>query len=420
MRQPAPLLPSLLFLSCAIGCNADLHGGNRGNSPDGGASPGTPDLACPPGAHFDDQTDTPRCVPDGEITCATEFPCPNGETCVAGRCVGLPGPCMTNDDCPTGWQCLKGQCEPACPMKNPQCKTDTDCHANQVCVACLCVSADQCQTPTADLAGPLFNAKSDLHLDEALGQFGGAFAGLMKQLRDGILKCPPGSAKDCFLFQLIADVLPEYAKIIILAVGNLADVLDNHNFYVQSEMTFTHNGKPNGYSGVDHWTLLSFIYQNQFISEKPEMLPEIGKPVFIPFEASAVCGVLYIDKHKVVGVLNGLLHWMVDSVIEYETCGKGVGVCYHTLGAAIDGAIDCSKVWDPNAKKACVNFRSGLKQKIDDLFNLWLVNYAFMTLKGTAMVEPGGHILDKGHWDGTLGDGLMLFKNFTGEWNAQR
>src|SRR5207249_309701 len=145
-----------------------------------------------------------------ENTCATEFPCPAGEQCVAGRCVPIAGPCMTHDDCPTGWQCIDGICAPWCPQKNPACHTDIDCGAGKFCVACLCVDAMQCKMPTADLGGGFpWNAKSDLHLDEALGQFGGAFAGVMKELRDGILKCPQGSSKQCPLFQLIADVLPD-------------------------------------------------------------------------------------------------------------------------------------------------------------------------------------------------------------------
>jgi hypothetical protein len=358
------------------------------------------------------------CLPD-ELTCAAEFPCAMGQQCIGGRCVMVPGPCMTNDDCPTGDVCVNGTCQPVCPNSGPQCKVDMDCGAGDVCVACMCVSVNQCKTPTPDLSGAPWAAMQDLHLDEALGAFGTAFVGVMKKLRDSVLGCPNGSGGTCFLFQIIASFLPDYAKTLIVAIGNFGDILDNHDFLVQSTMTFMKNGKPQGYSGVDHWTQLTFSYQNHLVSEAPENVPQIGQPVFINFEASAICGVVYIDKHKVEGVLSGILKWIVDTVVQIETCQNG-GPCYQSLSDAIVNSIDCSQIMDLAAQVACTGFVAGLGGAIDNAINSWLLNYSLMTLKGTALVDPTGHRLDKGHWDGTLGDGVGIFKNFTGEWSASR
>ena len=430
-KLPAMRLLFVLTLGSLLGCSADLvlpdrapDGGTRGTQPsadlaglsDPNAPTGDMTLPCPNGQHLEAMI----CVAD-EVTCASEFPCPMGQQCIGGRCAIIPGPCATNDDCPTGDSCVMGTCAPVCPNNGqPQCKADADCGGSNVCIACMCVSINNCVKPTADISTPQnWKAHQDLHLDEALGAFGGAIASILKQLRDGILGCPPGSGGTCFLFQIVAGFLPDWAKTLIVAVGNFADILDNHDFFVDSEMTFTKNGKPSGYDGTDHWEMLTFSYQNMTIMKKPEDVMQIGQPVIIPFSASAVCGVLYVDKHKVEGVLSGILKWIVDTVVQISTCQNG-GPCYMSLSDAIVGAIDCGQIQDFAAKAACIGFTSGLGKKIDDALNQWLLNYSLMTLKGTAIVNPNGHALEMGHWDGTLGDGIGIFKNFNGEWTATR
>ena len=433
MRTVA-LLALVAFSSQLVaGCNAQIQtgridptpspfdpgfgmAGNDGGEedPGQGGNDGGGGMSCPPGSHASGG----RCVAD-EITCATEFPCPDGQQCVGGRCVGVPGPCTTNDDCPVGDTCVNGVCKPLCPQ-GAQCTKDADCGADSFCVACMCKKADQCQKPTPDLSGLPWAANQNLHLDEALGAFGQVFAGIMKDLRDGILGCPKGSGANCWIFQLIGATLPKYVQTLIVALGNFADILDNHNFLVQSQMTFTKSAKPSSYNGIDHWTLLTFSYMNMVVSKKPEDVQQIGKPLFIPFTASAVCGVLYVDKHKVEGVLSGILRWIIDTVIQLQTCGKG-GPCYKTLGDLIDGSIDCNQFLNNiPVFAACTAFKKGLSQKLNDAIDQWLLDYSLMTLKGTAQVDPNGRALTQGHWDGTIGNGIGIFKNFNGEWSAKR
>ena len=183
-------------------------------------------------------------------------------------------------------------------------------------------------------------------------------------------------------------------------------------------MTFKKNGKPSGYDGVDNWKLVSFTYMNKLVQQAPDKIPQIGKPVFVNFTASAVCGVLYVDKHKIDGVLSGILRWILDTVVELTTCGNG-GPCYKNLGDAIDASIDCTQV-DPAAKLICIGFKTGLKAKINQAIDSWLLDYSLMTLKGTATVNPNGRALENGKWDGTIGNGNNLFKNFTGTWTGKR
>ena len=60
------------------------------------------------------------------------------------------------------------------------------------------------------------------------------------------------------------------------------------------------------------------------------------------------------------------------------------------------------------------------KVQIQQAIDSWLLSYSLMTLKGTALVDGPGKTLGKGHWDGTLGDGIGIFDNFDGEWSAKR
>ncbi len=414
---------ALLSLAALVGCNPSVTGTATGphgdpnapadpNNPNNPQDPNDPNggMTCAPGTHLEGMS----CVAD-EVTCANEFPCPDGQTCIGGQCVQKPGPCASNNDCPSGDVCVNGQCSPVCNVQNPQCQKDADCAQDQLCIACMCVGIQQCQKPTADLAGAPWSAHQVLHLDEALGAFGQGIVGILKKLRDGVMGCPQGSSNDCFLFEIIAGFLPDWAKTLVVALGNFGDVIDNHNFLVDSTMTFTHNGKPSGYDGVDHWNLLTFSYQNHVISKAPKDVPQIGQDVAPKFTGSAVCGILYVDKHDIEGVLSGILKWIVDTVVEISSNGQ-----YHTLGDAIDGAIDCWAINDLAAQAACFTFTNGLKQKIDDFLNQWLLDYSLMTLKGTAVVDPNGHALNDGKWNGTLGDGIGIFDNFTGEWTAKR
>jgi hypothetical protein len=332
----------------------------------------------------------------------------------------VPGPCASNNDCPVGDVCSSGQCVPICADANSQCRTDADCGPSALCISCMCVPIAQCATPTADLSGAPWNVHQVLHLDEALGSFGQAMVSVLKKVRDGILGCPPGSSGSCFLFEIVASYLPDWAQTLIVAVGNFGDFLDNHNFMIDSTMTFTKNGKPSGYSGVDHWNMLSFSYQNQQVMAAPQNVAQIGMPVDAAFEASAVCGVLYIDKHDIDGVLSGILEWIVDTAVELATCDNpNAGVCYHTLPDAIANGIDCSQVADLSAQVACYGFTSGLAAAVDSALKQWLLNYSLLTLSGTAQVQSA-HSLANGHWDGTLGDGAVIFDNFTGEWTGSR
>jgi hypothetical protein len=367
------------------------------------------DGPCPSGQHIDNG----QCVAD-ELTCSWEFPCTiMGQQCVGGWCVVVPGPCMSNDDCPVGDICTSGMCTPSCGGASAQCKIDADCGSGKLCVACMCTALSQCAMPTPDLSGTPWSAHSDLHLDQALGSFGQAVVPILKDLRDAIQGCPTLGAT-CILLELVVPIIPLPVQQLIVAIADFGDVLDNHDFLVDSTMTFTANGKPSGYNVHEEWTLLTFHYMGMTVMSTPQNTPEIGRAVTMDYGASAVCGVLYVDKHSVPGVLAGILKWILDTVVNISTNGQCTDV-----GQCIASAIDCAQVQDVAAQAACVALVNGLANKLDMALQSWLLNYTFMTLKGTAQVQAWNAIIN-GHWNGTLGNGTTLFNNFDGTWHAER
>lgn len=236
-----PLRTALLACAAAVtlGVSACDHDVASGAAPDGGRRLAPPDLAgpiqCPDGEH--PTGDGTGCVED-VTPCGPEFPCPFGLRCVDGECRDLRDPCGVDTECPVGERCVRGLCEPDCP-DDARCRADADCGARAQCVACWCVSVATCARPTPDLAGPVWKVTQDLYIDDALGSLGKTFNSLMERLRDGVLGCPAGSDPGCPLFKLVADALPEWARIIVVVVGDFADVIDNDSIRVASEMTFT-------------------------------------------------------------------------------------------------------------------------------------------------------------------------------------
>ena len=420
----------LLGVVASAGCNGDITGGlvtqadgGRGigmHPGDGGTTISHGDGGttmtsnpCPDGQHMAGGA----CVAD-EVTCAAEFPCDAMHQCVGGVCITTPGTCATNNDCPVGYVCSGGTCIAQCLAAGGMCSKDADCPAmggvGQVCVQCQCKAISTCATPTADISGaPAFTVSEDLDLSQALGSFGGAVAGVLKTLRDAITgNC---SSATCFLIApFISSILPQWAQDLIVGVGDFADLIDNKDFHVDGTMLFTKNGSPSGYTVTENWTMLSFSYMGMQVMSPPQNIPQIGKPIVLTYPASAVCGVLYMSKHDIDGVLSGLLKWMVDTVVYISSNGM-----YMDLGDAIANSVDCSQIGNITAQIACQGLVGGLSGAIDNAISSWLLKYSLMTLQGTANVTDANH-LDNGQWMGTLGSLGGLFNNFTGTWSGQR
>jgi hypothetical protein len=83
--------------------------------------------------------------------CSAEAPCPEGETCVAGLCVGRPPPGPVGADCSLPDDCLSGVCQ-----ENGQCGpggANAPCGQGADCVSGTCDEGSCTATPTATPAG---------------------------------------------------------------------------------------------------------------------------------------------------------------------------------------------------------------------------------------------------------------------------
>ncbi len=425
---------SALLLVMLVGCQDPYDPAFTGTTttPGGGSSTGSgsgsgsrsdsplPSNNCPSGEHPVGAAGS-QCVANEVICGSGEFDtCNAGEQCSGGRCIASPGMCATNLDCPVGYTCGSGICVATCDNGSGGCSVDSDCGKNELCVSCQCVSASQCQTATPNLASGTWKAQETLHLNQALGSFGQTAVSILKKARDAINGCPSGSDATCFLFIAVVPFIPDWAQTLIVAVGNFGDLIDDDNFQIAATMTFAPTGQPSSYTVTEHWTLLTFNYQGNTVMEAPEKVPQIGKAINITYGASAVCGVLYIDKHDIDGALSGILNWVINSTVEISTCDNpDANVCYHNLSDAISKGIDCSQVGDSLTQSLCSTFTSGIGPIITAALNTFLANYALLTLKGTATVSAST-ILSNGLWDGTLGDLGGVFNDFTGTWNATK
>ena len=72
--------------------------------------------------------------------CKSAADCPNGNQCIFGFCLPLPGggggKCTTDKDCAAFQHCMNNMCVFGPPT---MCKADSDCGANQRCMNGLCV-----------------------------------------------------------------------------------------------------------------------------------------------------------------------------------------------------------------------------------------------------------------------------------------
>jgi len=73
-------------------------------------------------------TPMPIAIPPGEPECETDVDCSAGQICKDGGCVGGPSGCVNDADCPENQICEDGKC-----VEKPECTTDDDCKENQIC-----------------------------------------------------------------------------------------------------------------------------------------------------------------------------------------------------------------------------------------------------------------------------------------------
>lgn len=384
---------------------------------------------------------TGQCVPAGPEgqACSpmTANPCAPGEMCIAGHCQPVPTgePCTDNDDCPTGWVCLNGQCIQDVPPGGTPCTEDANCPSGMVCVSGLCINSTQCQNPPSDTRlNGTWQFDSMLHLREALPGWLSGILTATETLRDviqGNLNIPgiPGFIENFIegiIQGLINAYVPPWAQQLIVAMGNISDIVDDMRVYSTVNLISQGNYE---YVGQQTWDIIEFEYQGQYISESPSNIPQIG---YIPqqtFTSREICEIFYIDTFDVDNVVGGLIRWGIEAMLTAVTCSVPGWPCYYSLEDALDDLIDCDDiayaiddmvyntfgfdVYDP-VWEVCDNMKQpaidAIIQALDDIE----VNLSLMSMRGDADID-NDQTMSNGRWYGTLVGG-----NYDGEFSATK
>ncbi|MFH2009904.1 MAG: hypothetical protein ABI333_25135 [bacterium] len=367
----------------------------------------------------------------------TANPCPAGEICIAGFCTEIPTgtPCVNNDDCPLGWLCLAGLCQQDIPPGETACTDNTQCPSQMVCVSGLCVNLSQCQNPPpADRLQGTWQFDSTLHLRDALSGFVSGILTASETLRDIIqgnlnIGGVPGWVEDLIediIQSVINAYVPPWAQQLIIAMGNISDIIDDMRVY--STVTLISQGNYE-YVGTKTWDIVEFEYQGQLISEDPANIPEIGYVPAQNFTSREICEIFYIDRFDVENVVGGLIRWAVEAMLTAVTCSVPGWPCYYSLEDALEDMIDCDEIAFAiddviyNATGFDVydlvyDGCDALKGPAINAVINWLdnieVTLSLLTLRGMADIQDDWHLIN-GNWYGTLAGG-----NFDGEFTADR
>ncbi|MGM0596191.1 MAG: hypothetical protein ACQES9_04060 [Myxococcota bacterium] len=374
------------------------------------------------------------CVPPGNgekcNLLTTANPCPDGQECIGGYCVNEPGNCSNNDDCPTGFLCEDGICvgegEDNCyevPCSDP----------NDVCINGVCTNPDDCNlqdSPTR--LGGTWNFDSMLHLRDAVHPILGGILTASEVLRDIILGnfsisgIPSWlmSAVNDFLQDLISEYVPGWAQDLIVALGDVSDIVDDMRVLHTVNLVAMGNDE---YYGTQVWDMVEFEYRGNYVSSPPEDI--LGFQV-IPedFTSREICGTFYIDQYSVQNVVGGLIRWAIDVVVTGVTCSNG-GPCYYSLEDALEDIIDCDSIaiaiddliysiWSDAPSvygavyTACDNNKMDAIDEIIQALDNIEVSLNLLRLRGVSPIVDDNN-MQPGSWYGTLSGG-----NFDGEFTA--
>lgn len=387
------------------------------------------------------QISTGQCLESSGNTCdpIEGTGCPPDEVCVGFKCAKLPTSCAANDACPPGWTCENGACVPGGHTPDG-CITNADCPAADSCINGQCVPKTACNIPHAPnrLQGT-WHYDSTLHLRDALDGFLKGIlsaAGLLRDIIEGrfSLSGIPGFIEDFiedYIQDLIGQYIPPWGQQLIITLGDVNDIVDDMRVL---STVHKHSVGQDAYVNNEVWDLVEFDYKGQKIATPPQAVPEIGQVNIPPYSAYEVCGVLFIDKHKLKNVVGGLIKWGIDTALSIATCNLSSGPCFNSVDQALQMAINCTmlalqidqmvqSIWSsaPSVANiiqgACDNQKGNLINLLTSELNGLTTKLSLLELSGTANIPtpPNDHKLDGGKWFGVLAGG-----DFEGEFSAYR
>jgi hypothetical protein len=388
-------------------------------------------------------TNVGKCVPPSAKNSGPCDPiegnnCPAGQQCISGVCIPPPSGCQTNENCPVGYLCVSGACVPDGGGGKPGCKAATDCPADQVCLSGECKPKQVCTIPhPLDRMAGSWTFDSQLHVRDGLQGFTKgllSFASYLQNVIDGkfAISGVPSfltAILGAVLQDLIKQYVPPWGTSVIALLADINDVIDDT--HVVSTETITALGN-DFYSGSSTWTKVEFEYKGVKVSTAPENIPGLGKVTTESYSAREVCGVLYIDNHKVKNAIGKLFRWAIEAVITGVTCTQQNMKCYKDLPSMFNDLVDCQGLANGIANAASSNsalkgldllvlaacttqkqtLLSTLMKELDDL----ALKLTYMSLAAKADIASASQLVN-GKWYGTIG-GAYGKGNFEGTFTA--
>jgi hypothetical protein len=387
-------------------------------------------------------TKVSKCVPpssknNGPCDPIDSKACPDGQQCIAGVCMTPPGGCQNNEDCPVGFICQNGVCN-LDGGGGPGCKSNTDC-PGQVCVSGQCKPEAACKIAhSPDRMKGNWRLDSMLHVRDGLQGFTKGLltlAATLQDIIDGKFTISGIPAIFSTLIQslvqnLISQYVPPWGKQTIQLLADINAVITDMR--VISIETIQALGSDQ-YVGYSTWKVVEFTYKGVTKSTAPDAIPGMGKVTTDGYSAREVCGVFYIDKHKVKNAIGKIFRWAIEAVVTAVSCSLNNVPCYKDLPSMINDVVDCPKLAAAVAQQnqgqiaglealvltACTTakatFVTQMLQELDDL----ALKMTYMSL--AAKADIGNKQLVNGRWYGVLGDALSKGNfegTFTGQWQS--
>jgi hypothetical protein len=391
------------------------------------------------------QTSTGICLePTGKLCDPVEgLGCDPGDVCIGRRCARVPASCSNTSTCPATWACRNGTCVPG--GQGPGgCTTNSTCPVGQACINGLCVLKASCAIAHApDRMQGTWQFDSTVNLREALSPcLGGLLsaAGLLRNVLDArfsIQGVPSFVSKmvESYLHQLMDQYVPPWGQQLIIALGDLNDIVGQMRVLSTVQTVSTGN---DSYVNSQQWDLVEFTYKGQVIAAPPYAIPGIGSVTIPDYPSYEACGVLFIYKHYVDKVIGGLIKWAIDTALLLVTCGVQDLPCFDSVEEALDETIDCfmlgvqmdqliQSLWSeaPPVASIVAQACESEKQKLITLLSKELAalttTLSLVELSGTVAIPnpPGDSVLQGGKWYGVLGAGAAM-GNFEGTFSAKR